>query len=78
MTDKVQLENAIIVLKARLFDASETRTRLENENKQLHQALSKIIDTLGIGNDGQVVVDDIIAAIEELYATNEVDEAEEE
>lgn len=80
MTDKLaQLENSVVVLKARAFDAQEAAQEAQGQVRLLQDYLGQVVQALGVQPtaEGVVNIEDILEAIRATQA-NVVAEMSEE
>lgn len=71
MTDKIsQLENAVVLLKSRVFDANEAATEAQGQVRILQDYLSQVVQALGVQPtaEGVVNIEDILEAIRATQA----------
>lgn len=64
-TKEQQLESAVVVLKARLFDVTDQAANIQAENKELSNALTEIAVAVGVTGE-TVALKDIVAAVKAL------------
>lgn len=66
MSEQIQkLENTVIILKSRLFDAGESLVQAQSQAKEYGGILSKIAELVGLSGE-QIQLSDIVEAVEGL------------
>lgn len=70
VTKEQKLEQQVVILKSRVFDANEVAQRIKDDNDQLRGILSKIVEAAGVeaAEDGTVDIAALIKTISDKFA----------